>query len=51
MARIFIAGSTTGLGLAAAQALIDDGHDVVLHARNTARAAEVSDLVLRAARW
>src|SRR5262249_8288401 len=49
MARIFISGSTDGLGRAAAQALLDDGHEVVLHARNRARAASVDDLAVRAA--
>ena len=38
MARIFITGSSDGLGLAAGRALIDDGHEVVLHARNEQRA-------------
>ncbi|WP_298648924.1 SDR family NAD(P)-dependent oxidoreductase [uncultured Proteiniphilum sp.] len=37
MARIFITGSSDGLGLLAAKALIDQGHQVVLHARNTKR--------------
>jgi NAD(P)-dependent dehydrogenase (short-subunit alcohol dehydrogenase family) len=31
MARIFITGSTDGLGRAAAQALIEESHEVVLH--------------------
>jgi NAD(P)-dependent dehydrogenase (short-subunit alcohol dehydrogenase family) len=44
MSRIFITGSTDGLGLMAARLLIEAGHDVTLHARNderseTARAA------------
>ena len=34
MASIFITGSTEGLGRAAAQALIEQGHRVVLHARS-----------------
>ena len=34
MRRIFITGSTDGLGHGAAEALIDDGHQVVLHARS-----------------
>jgi NAD(P)-dependent dehydrogenase (short-subunit alcohol dehydrogenase family) len=38
MARIFITGSADGLGEFAAKALIDQGHKVVLHARNTERA-------------
>src|SRR6185369_9651220 len=42
--RIFITGSTDGLGRAAAGALISEGHDVVLHARTRERAAALSDL-------
>ncbi len=38
MSRIFISGSSTGLGLMAADLLIEEGHQVVLHARNAARA-------------
>ena len=34
MARILITGSADGLGLLAGQLLHDQGHDVVLHARN-----------------
>jgi NAD(P)-dependent dehydrogenase (short-subunit alcohol dehydrogenase family) len=34
MARVFITGSTDGLGYAAAKALIDEGHEVALHARS-----------------
>lgn len=41
MARVFITGSTDGLGLAAARTLVAEGHKVVLHARNRARASEV----------
>jgi NAD(P)-dependent dehydrogenase (short-subunit alcohol dehydrogenase family) len=32
MSRIFISGSSRGLGLMAAQLLIEQGHKVVLHA-------------------
>jgi len=49
MARVLITGSTTGLGLAAARSLLDDGHEVVLHARSSARAAGLADLAPRAA--
>src|SRR5262245_62448197 len=38
MARIFVTGSSTGLGLMTAQLLLEQGHGVVLHARNRARA-------------
>ena len=38
MSRIFISGSSTGLGLTAGELLINQGHQVVLHARNAARA-------------
>jgi NAD(P)-dependent dehydrogenase (short-subunit alcohol dehydrogenase family) len=40
MARIFITGSADGLGQMAASALIEQGHQVVLHARNEKRAQE-----------
>src|ERR1700732_4215317 len=42
MSRIFITGSTDGLGLAAARTLISAGHEVVLHARSKARAAAIA---------
>ena len=45
MARIFISGSSTGLGFMAAELLATQGHQVVLHARNAAR-AEVARRVL-----
>ena len=38
MARIFITGSSDGLGQLAAMQLVEMGHQVVLHARNEARA-------------
>ncbi len=38
MARIFITGSADGLGQLSAKSLIEQGHKVVLHARNTERA-------------
>ena len=37
MARIFISGSSEGLGLMAGQLLAHDGHQVTLHARNETR--------------
>ena len=40
MARVFITGSTDGLGKMAAQLLIEQGHSVALHARNDARGRE-----------
>jgi len=40
MARIFITGSSTGLGLMAGRLLVQQGHRVVLHGRNQARAAD-----------
>jgi len=40
MARIFITGSSDGIGLLAAQSLIKKGHSVTLHARSPQRAAE-----------
>jgi NAD(P)-dependent dehydrogenase (short-subunit alcohol dehydrogenase family) len=49
MSRLFITGSSDGLGLAAARALIDDGHEVVLHARSRERAQSFGDLATRSA--
>lgn len=49
MARIFITGSTDGLGLAGARTLMDQGHEVVLHARSKERASAFADLAPRAA--
>ncbi|HVV52133.1 MAG TPA: SDR family NAD(P)-dependent oxidoreductase [Polyangia bacterium] len=40
MARVFITGSSDGLGLLAGQQLARAGHEVVLHARNERRAAD-----------
>ena len=40
MSRIFISGSSTGLGLMAATKLVAEGHQVVLHARNADRAGD-----------
>jgi NAD(P)-dependent dehydrogenase (short-subunit alcohol dehydrogenase family) len=48
-ARVFITGSTDGLGRAAARALLDDGHRVVLHARSHERALAIADLASRSA--
>jgi NAD(P)-dependent dehydrogenase (short-subunit alcohol dehydrogenase family) len=45
MSRVFITGSSDGLGKLAAQLLIEQGHEVVLHARSEARAAETRDSV------
>ncbi|HEV7606773.1 MAG TPA: SDR family NAD(P)-dependent oxidoreductase [Steroidobacteraceae bacterium] len=49
MRRVFITGSTDGLGRAAAKTLIDEGHQVVLHARSRQRASALADLAPRAA--
>src|SRR4051794_24515374 len=49
MSRIVITGSADGLGRAAAGQLIDDGHEVVLHARNSHRLEAVRDLLDRGA--
>ena len=40
MARVFVTGSADGLGEMAAQHLIEQGHGVVLHARNEQRGKE-----------
>ncbi len=43
MARIFITGSTDGLGRAVARSLLDAGHQVILHARSKERALALAD--------
>jgi NAD(P)-dependent dehydrogenase (short-subunit alcohol dehydrogenase family) len=48
MARVFITGSSDGLGRMAAELLIDQGHQVVLHARNAARAQALAACLPRA---
>jgi NAD(P)-dependent dehydrogenase (short-subunit alcohol dehydrogenase family) len=40
MARVFVTGSADGLGRMAAELLIEQGHSVVLHARNEQRGKE-----------
>ena len=49
MARIFVTGSTDGLGRAAAQRLVDEGHQVVVHARSRERAAALGSLATSSA--
>ena len=49
MVRVFITGSADGLGRAAAQTLLDDGHEVVVHARDNDRLTAVRDLIDRGA--
>ncbi len=44
--RVFVTGSTDGLGLATARTLMLEGHQVVLHARSPERAAVFADLEL-----
>jgi NAD(P)-dependent dehydrogenase (short-subunit alcohol dehydrogenase family) len=40
VARVFITGSSDGLGLLAARYLIEQGHEVVMHGRNDARSRD-----------
>jgi NAD(P)-dependent dehydrogenase (short-subunit alcohol dehydrogenase family) len=49
MKRVFITGSTDGLGLAAARTLMSEGHEVVLHARSEKRAAALANVASRSA--
>jgi NAD(P)-dependent dehydrogenase (short-subunit alcohol dehydrogenase family) len=49
MSRIFITGSTDGLGLAAARTLMSEGHQVVLHARSSKRTSALGDLAGKSA--
>lgn len=48
MSKIFITGSTDGLGLMAAKALSNKGHQVVLHARNAQRAKDAEQSLPKA---
>jgi NAD(P)-dependent dehydrogenase (short-subunit alcohol dehydrogenase family) len=41
MARVFITGSSDGLGLMAARLLIEEGHSVIAHARGDQRAEQM----------
>ena len=41
MARVFVSGSSTGLGLLAGKELLAKGHDVIFHARTAARAEDI----------
>ncbi|MCO5995661.1 SDR family NAD(P)-dependent oxidoreductase [Actinoallomurus rhizosphaericola] len=50
MSRVLITGSADGLGLAAAQTLVHDGHEVVVHVRSQARLSAVRDLLESGAR-
>lgn len=45
MARVLVTGSAQGIGAETARQLIAQGHDVVLHARNSARAAAAREAV------
>jgi short-subunit dehydrogenase len=45
MARIFITGSSDGIGQIVARSLIAQGHQVTLHARNSQRAKQAMDAV------
>ncbi|KAM5344421.1 hypothetical protein ACJ41O_012957 [Fusarium nematophilum] len=48
MVRVFITGSSDGIGQAAAKLLADQGHQVILHARNADRAASAHAAVPKA---
>src|SRR5690242_15200341 len=48
MAKILITGSADGLGQLAAKSLADQGHQVVLHARNAERGQYASQIVSEA---
>ena len=45
MARVFITGSSTGLGLIVAQRLAGAGHEVTVHARNGGRAEDLRQVL------
>lgn len=49
MSRIFISGSSTGLGLLAGRRLLEAGHDVIFHGRIRERAAQIEQEIPGAA--
>src|SRR3954465_9214018 len=49
MARVLITGSADGLGRAAAEDLVADGHEVIVHARSAERLASVEPIIRRGA--
>src|SRR3954447_16939207 len=49
MARVLITGSADGLGQAAARDLVDEGHEVVVHARSAERLSSVEGIIGRGA--
>jgi NAD(P)-dependent dehydrogenase (short-subunit alcohol dehydrogenase family) len=49
MAHVLITGSADGLGRAAADSLLGDGHQVIVHTRNAERLAAVEPLVAQGA--
>lgn len=50
VSRIFITGSTDGLGLATARSLLANGHDVIVHARSIQRLEAIHELLTQGAR-
>src|SRR3954452_12549464 len=49
MARIFITGSADGLGRLTAETLLDEGHELVVHVRDTDRLTALAEFVKRGA--
>ena len=49
MSRIFITGSADGLGRLAAQTLMTNGHELVVHARSEERASALAPLIAQGA--
>lgn len=45
MTRVLITGSSSGLGLMAGQLLLEEGHEVVLHARDKSRDPGIAEVV------
>jgi NAD(P)-dependent dehydrogenase (short-subunit alcohol dehydrogenase family) len=51
MSKVFVTGSSTGLGLMAARSLAEIGHQVVVHGRNRARSdAALAAVLMRSIR-
>lgn len=50
MLRVFITGSSDGIGLETAKILQEKGHEVILHARNKQRAKELQNKLIKSSK-
>lgn len=50
MSRIFISGSTDGLGFLTANSLLDQVHDIIVHSRNSEHLKAIQPLLDKGAK-